>query len=438
MSAITNLTPAPVEQPKSPAPALHPPSAKKPFPWGVIIFLIVMAGGAWLAYKMFFNPQAQSKSAMSASVRTAKITSGPLERVMRVTGNATARNFGNITAPMMRGPDSGRALILIYLTKSGGVVKKGEVVAQIDGQSMKDHVDDIAAQVQQAESDITKRKAEQAIDWENLQQTLRVAKSDLDKAALEAGASEVRTVVDAELLRLSVDETKAKYKQLQEDLTNKQASYAAEIRILEITKERHARHRDRHQHDIERFTVRAPISGLAVMQTLWRGMEMAQVQQGDQLAPGQPFMKIVDTNSMQVEGQISQVGSDEARLGQPATVRFDAFPDLKIRGRIRSIGAIATSGGRTNFFLRNVPVTLDLIDRDPRIIPDLSTSADVVLERSDNATLVPVEAVSQKDGKQVVFVKKGLDFQPREVKLGLGSNTHYAVLSGLQVGDEIA
>jgi len=55
-----------------------------------------------------------------------------------------------------------------------------DLIAQIDAQSIKDHVDDLTALVVQADADIKKRKAEQAIEIENLQQTLRAAKAALD------------------------------------------------------------------------------------------------------------------------------------------------------------------------------------------------------------------------------------------------------------------
>jgi multidrug efflux pump subunit AcrA (membrane-fusion protein) len=355
-----------------------------------------------------------------------------------LTGSTAAKNFAMVTAPMMRGPDAGRALILIFVAKSGGVVKKGEVVAQIDAQAMKDHVDDIDTQIQQAEADIKKRKAEQALAWEAMQQTIRVTQAELAKSKLDSSAAEVRTPIDAELLKLSVEEQQATLKQQLADLPSQKIGDAAEIRILEITRDRHVRHRDRHKIDVEKFTIQAPISGLAVMQSIWRGSEMGQIQQGDQIAPGQPFMQIVDTSRMQVQSTSSQVESDEMRLGQQAVVSFDAFPDLKLKAKVSSIGAIAISGRNVNYFLRTVPVYLSILDHDNRVIPDLSTASNVVVDQSDNSLLIPREAVETRDGKSFVRVKTGDQFIAREVKLGMSDNLHIAVLEGLREGEEIA
>ncbi len=51
-----------------------------------------------------------------------------------------------------------------------------------------------------------------------MQQDLRVAKADWDKAKLDAGASEIRTTIDAEILKLSVEEAAATYKEKLADL----------------------------------------------------------------------------------------------------------------------------------------------------------------------------------------------------------------------------
>ena len=74
------------------------------------------------------------------------------------------------------------------MAKSGSLVKKGELLAEIDYTNTRDHIDDVEDLVTAAAKDIVKRKAEQAVEWENLNQTLRVAKAELDKARIEARA----------------------------------------------------------------------------------------------------------------------------------------------------------------------------------------------------------------------------------------------------------
>jgi HlyD family secretion protein len=438
MSAIHGLSPAPLRTPEPLITAVPPAPPKKRSWLRVWVLLALVVGGAGAVYQFIAKPKAQSRALQTAAIRTAKVTSGPIQRIIRLTGSTSAKNFASIAAPMMRGPDSGRALILIQVADSGAKVKKGDVVARIDAQAMVDHVDDLSATIDQAEADIRRRKAEQAMTWENLQQDIRVAKANLEKAKLDLSASEVRTPVDAEILKLAAEEAAATYKEKLTDLPTQKISFGAELRILELTKDRHVRHRDRHKYDIERFTIHAPIDGLVVMQSIWRGTDMGQIQTGDQIAPGQPFMKIVDISGMQMEAVASQVESDEMRVGEPANVTFDAFPGLRLKAKVSTLGAIATGGWWSNYYLRTVRVYLTILDGDNRVIPDLSAAASVAVDQTGNALLVPREAVEIKDGKPFVRIRAGDRYEARDVKLGMSDNIHVAVLEGLHAGDEVA
>ena len=104
-----------------------------------------------------------------------------------------------------------------------------------------------------------------------------------------------------ELLKLMVEEADATHKELVSNMPIRKESDAHDMRILELGRQRQVSHRERHRKDVRSFSIRAPIDGLVVMQTIRRARELVQVQKGDEIAPAQPFMKIVDVRSMQVE-----------------------------------------------------------------------------------------------------------------------------------------
>ena len=278
MSAASHSVPAPVKQPPSLAPAPVPARPSPGRPWKWLVLLAVIALGSYAAYRIFNANAAPSTPVVS--VKTAKATIGNLERTIRVGGQTSAINFANVTAPAMRGPDSNREMVLLRTAVPGSWVKKGTLIAEIDAQSMQDHVDDLGDTILAAEADVHKRRAEQQIEWENLLQILRVSKAETDKARLDYNAGEVRTDIERQLLKLTLDEAEATYKQAQADLDLKKAVHASEIKILEYTLIRHTRHRDRHKGDVRAFTMYAPMDGLVVMSQIWRGNEMGQVQAG--------------------------------------------------------------------------------------------------------------------------------------------------------------
>jgi len=439
MSAITNprpnAAPAPV-RPVAP-PELPGQGGGKPWLWLSGLVLILVVGG--LLYQFWWKPKQEAQQAAGAvTTKTARVATGAVVRTLRLSGTTASREFANVTAPTQRGPESGRELILLYLVPSGNRVKKGELLAQIDAKGLEDHIDDIGDDIERADADIRKRKAEQTIDLENLDQTLRVSKSEWDKALLEAKAAEVRTTIDQELLRLSTEEAEARYKQASADVGFKKAAHAAELRMLEITKERHMRHRGRHEIDLKKFKVFAPMDGMAVAQMIWRGSEYATFQQGDQVQPGQLFMKVVNSAKMQLDANVNQTESSLIRLSQKATLRFDAFAGMNLPGHVYSLGAIAGGGFRQQYYIRNVPVKVAIDGDDPRLIPDLSAGADIELERADNVRHVPLAAIFKDKNENFVFVKNGQRFERRPVTLGLASNTEVAVLKGVQNGEEVA
>jgi HlyD family secretion protein len=413
---------------------------KKFLSWRGLAALVTVAGGVWAvtAFSQTSN-STDTKKNERAPARTVVAKRATIERTIRVTGTTSAREFASIAAPVMRAPDAGRGLVLMNLIASGTAVKKGDVVAQIDAQAVLDHIDDISASIIQAESDVKKRRAEQAIDWENLQQSIRVTKSEMEKAKLDASAAEIRTDVDREILKLSVEEAEAKYKQQLADLKTQQRAFDSEIKILEITLQRHRNHRERHQADVQKFTLRAPMDGLAVMQTIYRRGQMGQIQEGDEVSPGQPFMRVVNLASMQVDASVSQTESEDLRLNQDVKVHFDAFPDLVLKGKVFSVGAIATAGFRSSGqYVRTIPVHLSFDNTDPRVIPDLTVSGDVTLERKANVITLPLEAIHEgKGGTSVVYVWKGDQTEMRKVKLGITSATTAEIVEGVNAGDVV-
>lgn len=424
--------PPPPQVAPSPAPEVHYPRRRS---WKWLIVLVVLIGAGVALWRWTSRQAAPEQAAVSPAIRTAAATFGTIQRTVRVGGITSAIDFVNVTAPIMRGREANSEMVLIQLAAGGSWVKKGTLVAQIDAQAMQDHIDDLGDTIAAAEADIRKRRAEHAIEWENLQQSLRIAKSNMDKMDLDLKASETQTEIQQQLAKLSADEARAAYKQLQADLAQKKAAHAADIRILQLTLRRHEEHRDRHLRDIKAFSIYAPMDGLVVLEQTFRGTEFAQIQQGDRLSPGQRFLKIVSTNKMQVEGVINQAESSEFRVGQRAVVKLDAFPGIEFPGHVYSMGALAVGGMRQSAYVRTIPIRIAIEGSHPKLIPDLSASADVILAKADNQVIVPLSAVRNVDGQTAVLVKSGNTFETRPVELGIRNETHVAIASGLKAGE---
>jgi multidrug efflux pump subunit AcrA (membrane-fusion protein) len=411
----------------------------------VVAAVVLLALGLWT----FRHPILERPAPPARSVRTVPVQRGTLEKTLRIAGTVTAKQYAAIRAPRITGPESRGALTLMYLAPPGSMVKVGDVVAEFERRQGQDHIDDVKSQVVQKQSDVEKRRAELMIAEETARQLLRTAKGEYDKAQLDLRTAEVRSSIEAELLKLAVQQTQATWKQLEEQLQLQQRANQAELSALQLGVSKEKNHLGRHVRDLEHMTVATPIPGLVVMETTFRNGQFSQVETGDQVWPQTLFMQVVDVSEMTIAGMANQSDVQSIRIGQPAEIRLDAYPDLVLPGEVTAIGALASPGGGSGGrrfsrgtredWVRGLEIQIAIKKLDDRLIPDLSASADILLSEQPDQLIIPREAIRQRDdGANVVQVQQGEHFQPREVQLGAMNATHAVVLGGLSENDIVA
>jgi HlyD family secretion protein len=410
--------------------------------------------GALLAYVGYqqYQQTAEQRPAATAAVRTVKVVKGDFAPTLRISGTIAAKSFAAIVAPQMRGggqgPGSfgGRSLVLMKVAEPGSYVKKGDLVAEFDRQDQEERMYRLRGDVVEAEADLEKRRAELAILLETARQELRMAEGEFGKAGLDLRTAEVRSTIEADLLRLAAQETEAVFRQKQQEVALMEKSHQAELRGLELVVRQKELDHKRGEFNADRMAMRTPIPGTVVMMTTFRGPgQFSQVALGDELRSGTYFMQIVDPATMVLEASFNQSDTQRLRVGQETEVRLDAYPGKVWPGRLVSVGASTAASGAgmrgpasgTGDYVRNVPVMVAIDGNDREIIPDLSGSADVVLGEEKDVLLVPREAVVHESGETIVYVVG--DKQPRrqQVELGPGSDTQVVILSGVSEGDTL-
>lgn len=83
--------------------------------------------------------------------------------------------------------------------------------------------------------------------------------------------------------------------------------------------------------DLSRTEIRAPVSGIV--------SQADRLQVGQMMVSGLPALSIVASGQSWIEANFKETDLDSMRVGQNATVEFDAYPELKLRGHVASIGA---------------------------------------------------------------------------------------------------
>ncbi|MBI2688834.1 MAG: HlyD family efflux transporter periplasmic adaptor subunit [Acidobacteria bacterium] len=331
------------------------------------------------------------------------------------------------------------------LAPNGTRVAKGDQVAEFDRQYMLLRLDDQKANVEQSESSMKASLATLEVTRKSYEQQNLAARNLVEKSELDMKTLPVRSAIESERLRLALEEAKANLKQLQEASKYVDIGERATIKVSDLELQASKLELRRAQANADRMVMKAPMDGLVVVQNTFRAGDFGAIQQGDQIFPGMMFMQVVDPSSMIINASVNQVDVQNLRLGQRAKVRFDAFPGLEVPAHLVTIGAITKSAGMRGAFKKEVAVKLRLDKLDPRIIPDLSVSADVVLEEADSATVVPAEALQSDasaagaEPKTFVMIRNPAGaWERRDVQVGLLSNTHASIKSGLKAGEVVA
>jgi cobalt-zinc-cadmium efflux system membrane fusion protein len=141
---------------------------------------------------------------------------------------------------------------------------------------------------------------------------------------------------------------------------------------------------------------------------------------------------VADLSKLWVE--VSVFAKDLARVevGQPARIRADGIAEPVV-GKIDFISALASETTRS----AGARIVLDR--PGPQWKPGLFVTADVAIEETDAAVVVPDDAIMTIEGKSVVFVEEEGTFEARLVGLGgVGFSSKLAVveiLHGLKAGE---
>ena len=424
------------------------------------IFGVVLGIASVQALKDGFGDSAATGG---ADVVTVAAESKRFESRVRVGGTVGATSFAMIRAPRMRGGrdrgggggggGGGSSLTIESLAEPGSIVQKGDVVAVFESKRTEDFLDNYKSTLLQIRTRAASRRADILISSETLQQNYRKAEAEAQKADLELKTAEVKSEIQAEILALLAQQNRATADQLKEEVRLSRIADASALRSLEIDVEQSEKRFERTNADLEKMRLRTPVTGLVVVESMFRRDSIAQAAEGDQVYPGSYFLRIVDLTKMAVYATVNQVDSQMIDVGAPVAVRLDAFPGAVFEGRVASIGAVAVAGGSSGGgrgsrggsrgtpgqWVRQVPVEVEILSADDRIMPDLSASADILVASQDEALVVPRSALGKSsDGRDVVWVQENELFAQRPVEVGRRSDTEATIEAGLRAGEVIS
>lgn len=189
------------------------------------------------------------------------------------------------------------------------------------------------------------------------------------------------------------------------------------------------------QEALDSYTITSPISGTVIEKNL---------KAGDQLNGGDSgaMAVIYDLSQLELQMDVSELDIGQIQPGQTVEITAEALPGQTFTGVVEKVSV----NGTTTDGFTTYPVTI-LLSEYGDLNPGMNVSADIIVERSENALCVPAEAVNS-DGTVLVagegaFAEDGVTIadpskiESRPVTLGRGNQDYVEITSGLEEGENV-
>jgi HlyD family secretion protein len=182
---------------------------------------------------------------------------------------------------------------------------------------------------------------------------------------------------------------------------------------------------DAAQATVDRIQVTAPFTGT---------ITEVDAKSGDLVSTGDTAFRIDDLSSIYVDLEVSEVDVASLKVGQKATLEFDAIANKTYTGEVTEVSLVGSvSNGVVNY-----PVTVRITDADANIRPGMTASVSIVIDQADNVLIVPNKAIHTSDGQRTVTVLSGDQQITIPVTVSLTGDSQSAVSSPqLKEGDVV-
>ena len=142
-------------------------------------------------------------------------------------------------------------------------------------------------------------------------------------------------------------------------------------------------------------------------------------------------LRLADLHTLEVTAQIDELDVGAVAVGQPVSIRLDAFPGHTIKGTLQRLAPAATrQRGSTTY-----EAVVSFEPGDLNVRPDMAANLTITTQVRENVLLVPNRAIQTLGRRKVVKRLEGRAARQVEITTGLSNHTHTEVLSGLTAGD---
>jgi len=292
----------------------------------------------------------------------------------------------------------------------GERVTKGQALVELDRERLEDRVAELAASLEM-------RRARARFDL------VGRARAELEKAERDL-ERERRLFERGVVSKERIEDLAHAVQMLEIALSDAHAELAA--RRAEVREAENA-HR-RVESDLAKTMIRSPVDGVVVRREVEVGTAVADLQNG-----GTVVATLADDHRIHVLAEVDENDVARVRVGQPARVHIDAFPDEVFAGTVRKVSSSGTSEGGVSSFEIEIEVA-----PDDRVRVGMSADARVEVRKHQRVLLVPNTAlVRTEEGAKVRVVNQGKRPELVAIEEGYSDGFRTVVLRGLSEGDTV-
>jgi len=363
---------------------------------------------------------------------TVKLVRQRFERKITAEGNLKAVTATPLTAPMeARGP-----LKVAWLAPDGSRVKAGDVVVRFDPTDKEKELEDGRADREVADRRIAKKKTEDGSTLRNLERDAQSARLELDQARTFQSKDPL-IFSRNEIIESQIDETLASKRvdHASAARTTRESLSRTDVDLLAIERQKAEIKMKQGEEGLRALEMTAPHDGILTYRRDWRGNTP---RVGETVWSGEPLAEIPDLSAMEAEVYVLEADAGGLAVGLPAKVFLEAQPGAAYQAKVKRVDTLAQPrlrGSPVQYF----SLTLELERTDPAVMkPGQRVRADLVMDGTEGALVLPREAVFERDGRKVAYRRSGSSFEPVEIALGPTALGRVVVERGLKEGDTVA
>lgn len=173
---------------------------------------------------------------------------------------------------------------------------------------------------------------------------------------------------------------------------------------------------------LQKTVIRAPLSGV---------IGLRAVSVGAYVTPGQRIVELADVDPLKVDFRVPELALGALRPGQAIRVTVDARPGRSFEGEIDAIDPIVDVAGRAIRLRASIP------NRKRELLPGLFARVQIVVDRREDALLIPESAVFAEGNRRYVYRVREGRAALTPVELGQRRPGKVEVRKGLARGDVV-